>query len=195
MSEEISPSSVESQYHKASMAVDKKNYDYAIELLTHAINIKPDFTKARQLIRIAQIKNYDENPPNPVVKALNRISSYMQILTAAISESKGEDQKAISIYENALKKDPKNVTVLVKLGSTLKSEGLKEGAAVTLEISLKISANNVAALGLLGDIYSDIGNYKRAKSCYDKVLGSRPNDAHAERGLKNLDALTTIDKL
>ncbi len=195
MAEDMTTSSAEGQYHKASMAVEKKNYDYAIDILTHSVNIKPDFTKARQLLRIAQIKKYDENPPNIIVKTANGISSFLHISAAAISESKGENQKAISIYEKALRKDPKNVTALIRLGGSLKAEKLNGAAMVTLEVALKLSADNAAALGLLGDIYSDLGNYEKAKACYKKVLGLKPNDANAERGLKNLDALTTIDRL
>ena len=187
--------SVEKEYNKASMAVDKKNYAYAIELLSHVISIKPDFAGARQLLLIAGIRAFEAKPPNPVLKVFIWLSSFMRYLRAAVSETRGENQKAMSVYEAALAKDPKNVRLLVRLGALLNTEGMKEASAVTLEIALKISAKNAEALGILGDIYSGMGKYDRARACYKKVLGLKPHDASAERGLKNLDALTTIDTL
>ena len=187
--------SVENEFNKASMAVDKKNYAYAIELLSHVISIKPDFVRARQLLLIARIRAFEATPPNPVLKVFIGISSFIRSLRAAVRETKGEDQKAMSIYEAALAKDPKNVRLLTRLGALLKIEGMNEAAAVTLEIALKISAKNSEALGILGDIYSGMGKYDRARACYKKVLNLKPQDAAAERGLKNLDALTTIDTL
>lgn len=193
MSENISQSSAENQYHKASMAVEKKNYGYAIDLLTHAVNTKPDFEKARQLLRIAQVRNFDENPPNSLQNIINKVCSFMWGLTASLSEFRGET--SISIYEKILKKDPKNVAILVRLGNALKAEGLKESAVVTLEMALKISPKETVALISLGYIYSETGNYKRARFCFNKVLELKPYEPDAERGLKNLDALTTIDRL
>jgi len=46
----------------------------------------------------------------------------------------------------------------------------------------------------LGEMHSNLENYERARQCFKKVLEIKPHDHTAERGLKNLDALTTIDK-
>jgi len=194
MAENNLPLEIKEHYEKAKIAMDRKNYSYAIELLTHTINIKPDFDEARKLLRLAETKNFEENPPNALLRVMNKISSLFHMVTATIREIKGDRYSAISIYEKILLEDPKNVTVLVKLGNLLKIEGMKEASVVTLESALNISQNNAFAYGLLGEIYSDVGKYDKARSCFKKVLELRPNDASAERGLKNLDALTTIDK-
>ena len=49
MKENILSEELENQFEKASMAVNTKKYAYAVELLTHIINIRPDAAKARQL--------------------------------------------------------------------------------------------------------------------------------------------------
>ena len=69
-----------------------------------------------------------------------------------MNETKGDYNKAISIYENILRKDPKNVSILVKLGNLLKIEGLKKASAVTLESAVNISQKNPLAYELLGEI-------------------------------------------
>lgn len=194
MSEQTLPEAVKNEYEKASMAVNKKNYMYAVQLLTHIINIKPDFAKARQLLHFAEIKYFEENPPNIISQLLNSVSSFFQSFSAFICKNKGELHNAISIYERILRKDPKNVGILIKLGVGLKREGLKEASVVTLETAVSISGKNLPVYGLLGEIYSDIGQYDRARFCFKKVLEARPNDMNAERGLKNLDALTTIGR-
>ncbi len=194
MTEETLPQQVKDRYEKASMAVNKKNYDYAIELLIQVINIKPDFAKGRQLLSLAEIKNFEKTAPNIISRVITRILSSFTVLIAMVNETKGDYHAAMSVYENILRKDPKNVGVLIKLGSLLKTKGMKKAAAVTLESAVSISVKNIIAHELLGELYSDLGNYDRARFCFKKVLELRPHDANAERGLKNLDALTTIEE-
>jgi len=194
MSNNVLPEEVKSRYEKASMAMDKKNYNYAIELLTQVIDIKPDFGKGRQLLRLAEIKNFNENTPNIISRIISRGFSFFSVLMAIINEEKGSRNTAMSLYENILRKDPKNVMVLVRLGNLLKTEDMKKSSAATLESAVTISPKNSLAHELLGEIYSDLGNYDRARFCFKKVLELKPHDAGAERGLKNLDALTTINK-
>lgn len=194
MPESILPQEVKEHYDKASMAIDKKNYNYAIELLIHVISIKPNFAKGRQLLRLAEIRNFDENTPNIIIRIINRVLSSLAMLIAIVNETKGDHHAAITSYENILRRDPKNTAVLVRLGNLLKIEGMKEASAVTLESAVNISAKNPFAYEILGEVYSDLGNYDRARFSFKKVLELRPHDANAERGLHNLDALTTIDK-
>jgi tetratricopeptide (TPR) repeat protein len=194
MMENAVPEEIRVSYEKTLMAMDKKNYAYAIKLLTQIINIKPDFAKGRQLLRLAEIKNFEENPPYIIIRLMNRIFSWFAILIAMIYKTKGDHFKAMSIYEKMLYKDPKNTAIMVKLGDLLKIEGLKEASCVTLESVVNISVKNRIAYELLGEVYSDLGKYDQARFCFKKVLELKPNDANAERGLKNLDALTTIDK-
>lgn len=194
MAEDVLPGEVKERYNKASMAIDKKNYDYAIELLMQIINIRPDLAKGRQLLRLAEIKNFEENPPNVVIRFIKRIFSSFAVLIAMVYETKGDYSTAMALYENILRKDPKNTAAMVKLGNLLKTEGMKEASAVILKSAVNISAKNPLAYELLGEIYSDLGDYDHARYCFKKVLELKPRDADAERGLKNLDALTTIDK-
>ncbi len=194
MPEQAIPKEIKSQYDRAQIAVDGKNYTYAIELLTHAIGIKPDFAKARQLLRAAEVKLLEQNPPNALKSAINRITSFFRIFVAMLNELKGNYYDAISIYEDILRNDPKNSPVLLRLGILLKLEGMEESAMVTLESAVEESKKSAVAYGLLGELHSNMGNYKRARQCFKKVLEIKPVDNAAEHGLKNLDALTTIDK-
>lgn len=194
MPEQATPKEVKSQYEKAQIAIDRKNYTYAINLLTHAINITPDFAKARQLLRLAEIKVLEQNPPNALKSAINRIVSYFQIFIAMLNELKGNCHDAIAIYENVLRSNPKNGFALLKLGILLKLEGMEEAAIVTLESAVEEAKKSAVGYGLLGELHSNMGNYERARQCFKKVIEIKHVDHAAERGLKNLDALTTIDK-
>jgi len=194
MPEDPIPKEVKDHYEKAEIAVDRKNYNYAIDLLTHAINIKPDFAKARQLLRLAEIKVYEKKPPNILKLAINRTFSLFRMFIALLNETKRNYHDAIAIYEDILRNDPKNGAVLIKLGILLKLEGMEEAAAVTLESAVETVKKSAVAYELLGEVHSNLGNYGRARQCFKKVLEIRPTDHTAERGLKNLDALATIDK-
>ena len=43
-------------YLKASDALQRKNYDYAISLLLNVLTLEPDFVQARRYLRLAQVK-------------------------------------------------------------------------------------------------------------------------------------------
>ncbi|MDP3790102.1 MAG: tetratricopeptide repeat protein [Candidatus Omnitrophota bacterium] len=188
------PKEVKDHYEKSQIAVDRKNYTYAIQLLTHAINIKPDFARARQLLRLAEVKLLEEHPPGFLKRIINIFYSYFHIFIAMLNETKGNYHDAIAIYEDILRNDPKNGLVLLKLGILLKLEGMEEAAMITLESAVEQAKKSAAGYGLLGELHSNLGNYERARQCFKKVLKLKPADHAAERGLKNLDALTTIDK-
>lgn len=194
MPENRIPKDIKDQYEKASMAVDTKNYDYAIELLTHLIKIRPDFAQARQLLILAEIKGFEKNKPNILLRVIRRLFSFINVFIALISETQGNNYKAISLYESILRKDPKNTGAMVRLGNLLKIEGLTKASAVTLENVIIITQKSALAYELLGELYSDLGNYDRARFCFKSVIKLKVHDANAERGLKNLDALSTIDK-
>jgi len=194
MTDHSLPEEINKQYNKAVMAIDKKNYGYAIDILTHIVNIKPDFVDAWQILRMAQIKNFEKNPPNFTRLAIIKTISFISSITALIEETKGNLHGAMVIYEKILKKDPKNAGILAKLGRLLKIEGVNKVAAVMLENAVTISPKNAAAYELLGEVYSSLAIYDRARDCFKRVLGLKPHDANAERNLKNIDALTTIDR-
>lgn len=194
MNDQGIPKEVKDHYEKAQIAFDRKNYTYAIELLTHAINIKPDFASARRLLRTVEVKLLEENPPNFLKRMINFVYSYFHTFIAMLNETKGSYHDAIAIYEDILRNDPKNGRVLLKLGILLKLEGMEEASMVTLESAVEQAKKSAVGYGLLGELHSSLGNYERARQCFKKVLQIRPADHAAERGLKNLDALTTIDK-
>lgn len=191
---ETTPKEVKDHYEKAQIAVDRKNYIYAIKLLTHAINIKPDFAKARQLLRMAEVKLFEENPPGFLKRIINFVYFRFRTFAAMISETRRNYHDAIAIYEDILRNDPKNGLVLLKLGILLKLEGMEESAVITLESAVEQAKKSAVGYGLLGELHSNMGNYERARQCFKNVLQIKPADHAAERGLKNLDALTTIHK-
>ena len=194
MTENQLPEAVKDRYEKARMALDRKNYGYAVELLTQIISIKPDFDKARQLLRAAEIKNFEASPPNIVVGTINRVISFLHAFAGMASESKANYHKAMSIYENILRRDPKNVAVLLRLGRILRAHDMKESAAAALENAVTVATKDIYGYQLLGEIYCELGKYEQASSCFERILKLKPHNAKAERGLKNIAALHTIDK-
>ncbi len=194
MPEEKMPREVKNHYEKAQIAFDRRNYKYAIDLLSHAINIKPDFAKGRQLLRITEIRQIEENPPNALAVFIRKVFSLIPMFLAMLNEMKGNFHDAMAIYEEILRNDPKNPAALIKLGILLKLEGMEEAAVVTLESAAEVAKKRAIVYELLGEMHSNLGNYERARQCFKKVIELKPHDHTAERGLKNLDALTTIDK-
>ena len=51
MTEQI-PKQIKGYYDKAALAVDRNNYDYALDLLGHALALKPDLDESRYRMRL-----------------------------------------------------------------------------------------------------------------------------------------------
>lgn len=190
--EQQSTEKAKEYYDKGVLALDKQNYDYAVELFAHALSLKHDFPDARHMLRVAVKKKQEANPPSKLLIVFNQIKGFLPQLKAGIFESKNEPLKAIEQYEKILRDNPVNTQVLNKLAKVFLKENHKASAIKTFEEILDIDAKNLPALKNLGELYSHSDEYQKAKTCYERVLKIHPRDPEAEKGLKNLDALGTI---
>ena len=65
MEPQASGQQVKDYYSKGLFAFEKKNYDYAIELFSHALSLKRDLADARHYLHLAAQRKLQENPPSP----------------------------------------------------------------------------------------------------------------------------------
>lgn len=181
-------------YNKARISFDKKDYDYAKDLAKQVLAVHQDFAEARQLLHQIKQAKWNSAKPSPLIKLMAQAVTIPPLMLGALLEMRGEISTAIDVYEKALSGYPYCARALLRMGILLRKIGAAEAALVVFEEAYKIHPDDAVVLENLGELHSQAGDYDKARFCFKAVLKVKPHDANAERGLKNIDALGTIER-
>lgn len=88
-----------------------------------------------------------------------------------ICHSLGRSRKAIEYYKQALSLNPSDLTVLYNLAVCLYDKGIWEESRAILEKLVTIDRYNTEGWILLGNVYEQLANNKKAVDCFNKSLG------------------------
>lgn len=190
--EEISQG-VKDCYEKGILAFHKENYDYAIELFAQVLGFKWDYTDAWHMLWLSLRKSRERNPPSSLKKLSHNIRGWFPTLKGNLAVSKGKHKEAIKEYQKVIFYTPENTSILTKIANILLKQNLLDNATKIFEEIIQIDADNLFALKNLGRLYLNGKDYLKARAFYEKALKAFPQDSEAERELKNLDALGTIE--
>ena len=123
---EINPDYKEAAYNKASALYDQKKYNEGIALLTPLIDTNPEYYEAMQLLGHCYytLNKYDEAMPwyENVYQNGGVRSRILCHIMAFIYDSKGEYDKAIGLYQEALSYDSTIVDIYQRLGELIPGE-------------------------------------------------------------------------
>jgi len=90
---------------------------------------------------------------------------------------------AIYFYDQALKKDPNNVDILIDKGSALAKMRFYDAAIMHYDSALSIQPNNYLALNNKANALVNLGNYEYAMNLYNAAIAFAPDSSVM---LKNL---------
>lgn len=187
------PKEVKDYYEKGIAAIKRENYDYAVELFSAALALKQDFAEARYFLWFAIWEKQKKLPdPLKIKTALAKIIASFPTLKGLFLKKSGRAWEAIYQLEKAMKIDPSNTNTLNAIAECLLSEGQTLNAIKILEAIPLIDNKNYKTLEKLGQLYKSIENYDKARAYYQATLRVNPNDAEADRAIKDLDALKTL---
>ncbi|NIQ38685.1 MAG: tetratricopeptide repeat protein [Proteobacteria bacterium] len=136
-------------------------------------------------------------------KAKRKENLQLEIAKGLNSLSKGEVEKGKSTLTNALKADPKNFDIYMKLSDIHASQGELEEAIDVLEKALVIDSGNVEILLKKARIYDQMNKFPTAVDLFEKTLITDPHNQAALTGLRDLhlklqnwkDALKVQEKI
>jgi tetratricopeptide (TPR) repeat protein len=172
-------------YDKALAALDRNNLDYAIEMFMQCLTVEPNFTKARQYLRAAQMKRTESASG---LKRMMVAAKTAPLLTRAKVAVGKNPLEAMSLAEQILSEDPKNGQALLILADAAEAAGFPETAVQTLEHYTKLNPRDTRALHKLARLYGAIERWEMARDTYERLLQLNPNDFEAQKGLKDATA-------
>jgi tetratricopeptide (TPR) repeat protein len=172
-------------YNKALAALERNNLDYAIEMFQQCLAIEPNFTKARQYLRAAQMKKTES--VGGFKRALTAAKT-SPLLTKAKMVLGKNPAEAMIIAEQILTEDPKHGQALTILAEAAEAAGHHETVVQTLEHYTKLNPRDNKALHRLARAYLTVGRNDAAQEKYSLLLQMNPNDFAAQKGLKDATA-------
>jgi FKBP-type peptidyl-prolyl cis-trans isomerase 2 len=100
-------------------------------------------------------------------------------------QDKEQLDEAISLYQKAIKLNPKHSGAFYNLGVAFQKLGQLDKAIVHYEIAIGLTQNLIEAHHNLGLAYKDIGQFDEAIICFQRVLQLQPDHANAYYNLGN----------
>jgi len=176
-------------FNKGFTALERGNFDYAINLLTASLQQEPKLASARRYLRIAQIQKAKQAKASSFSQVFSKIRNLPRYGSATAMLRAGKAEQALGMAEDLLKDEPLNlgyVKLFVKAATALE---MPEAASQTLEIAREYYPDDVDLLAELGDLYRALGKTKEARDTYERVSTLRPNDPDILKKLKDAMAV------
>ena len=181
-------------YQKGISALEKKNYDYAIEMLLQVVLEEPLFADARRELHRAEREKFQEHPHSLFSLIFTRLNNFIPFLLALYHDSRKHNEKAIAFYEDLLKSEPQNKLLLRKIAHLALKNQWVDVAIIAFESLAEIHSDNAALAKQLGDLYRDKQDVEKASYYFKKSLEIKPHDQQVSKALKDLEALRTIQR-
>jgi tetratricopeptide (TPR) repeat protein len=184
-------------YEKATDAVERENFDYAIELLYQMIAQDPKNVKARQTLWLAERRKCAQASPSRMTVFSKGTGPWLASAAHALI---GKPLKVIEDCERYLKVNPMSATIRNKLAQAAYAAGDIETAIAAYESARDVDAKNINALRQLGRLYKerfDATHTRRdmelAMNRFEELLKIRGTDHEAKSTAQWMAAQRAIE--
>ena len=167
---------------KARLAIERRNYAYAIDLYLQALELNPGDAEARRALRAVEHRNVKEN-------GTSRFSAVLKGLGSLIKMRLTRDpEKIIDACESYLRNDPGDLKVLMRLGRALTVKGDLGSGAFTFEDVHRLDPTFVPGLRMLQAVYKQQNRIQEALQVNNEILRAVPSDREASQAVRDLSA-------
>jgi tetratricopeptide (TPR) repeat protein len=180
----------EAYYVRATDALAKSNFDYAIQMYLDACKIVPDHLPYRQALRLTQRRKYG-NEPEKVGKLVGMRIQPIR-LRIKTEKAQGHWAKVLELCEEAFGHNPWDIATARDSAEAATHLGFHELAAWTLETVFPQAQTDVEFLRQLAYAYEELHQWSKAILCWERVAKQVPADDVARRKLKDLAANAVI---
>ena len=177
-------------YNRGFAALERANYDYAIDMLSSCLEIEPGWLQARKYLRAAEIQKRKDKKPNPVLVNAKSIP----LIAKVRAMQKNKIEKALVVAEKLLQLDPLNTQFVILFADTANMAGFSEAALHSLEVVQEHSPDDIKLLKKLSDLYLETNDAPAARDCLARLHELKPTDAGITKAYKNAMALTSMSQ-
>jgi tetratricopeptide (TPR) repeat protein len=174
------------QLEKADEAMRRRNYDFAVELYQHLLEIQPDLGEARGGLRQALRKRQESKGAGS--KFLRAIGGAAPLAMAKTLRKAGKNDAAAKQLETYLATNPLDEEGNLLLGMALEDAGHVSSARAVYEFLAEIAPKNPEGLKRAGAMTYRLGDHDKALHYYERALAADPRDQEALKARKDLSA-------
>ena len=178
-------------WRRGNEAVQKENWDYAIQMYFTAVKLRPDNLTYRQSLRFAEYKKYNGNGTGASMASMRSMGSKGKVKKCRMSKDwPGVDVAA----EEGLQVNPWDLGFNTDVGDAAKTLGFAEVAIFAYEEVLKKDPGNKDVNKSLALVLEERGEYKRAADCWRRILKQEPTNGEARSKITGLDTKGVMDR-
>lgn len=186
------PQNVRNTHNKALAALERDNFDFAIELFYKCVEMAPAYTAARRNLRLTEIARFKRSKNAKMPHKLFTIMGVGKVLKTEGLLAAGKPYEALLEAEKLMMIDPLNIDFGKVYSKAAVAAELSDAAIMTFEIMRENSPASIDIVEALGKLYHSVKRYKEARECLEKVLIIRPNN-ELNQLLKDTEALATLN--
>ena len=187
------PQKTKDLFNRGFVAMERGNLDYAIDMFTACLELEPNLHKAREYLRLAEIKKFREKGGGQLAHLLSTLTGLSSMIKAQ-SMMKTKPMQAIEAVEKLLRDDPLNMRHIRLLDQAAELAGEPEIAIQTLAIARKHYPRDTAILERLGRLYMKTDQPRLGRECFEALCELKPNDSGAMKLLKDAMAIDSMSK-
>ncbi len=180
-------------YNKGFSAFERGNLDQAIDMLQRCVEEEPGFLQARKFLRAAEIGRFKQTKHGMIARKMMAAKAMPALGAAQVLLNSGKIDKALIAFDKLLQDDPLNPKYALPFAKAASAADIPEAGVQTLEIIREHHPDDADLFESLGRLYTEIGQVKEARVCFERLVALRPKDADAVKLLKDASARESID--
>ncbi|QDU64176.1 Tetratricopeptide repeat protein [Planctomycetes bacterium Pan216] len=178
-------------FNAGSGALQKKNYDFAVDCFFKCAKRCPDNVMFRQALRGAEYKKYNNNGKGAMMAGLKMKPAQMKLKAAKTRKRWAEAAEAA---EEALKINPWDTGVLSELATCLQEMEHYPAAVWVMQSATSADPKNADLFKLLADMYEANNQFDEAINALEMVRRLNPENREAGGRMRQLAARATLTK-
>lgn len=179
-------------FTKGNDALQRDNFDYAIDLFNQVLAREPGLHECRKALRLAQARKAGTG--GGLFKKVWSSASASPLLAKGEIVLRTNPAEALQVAEQILNGDPNNSgahRLIVKAATTLE---MPHTAVMSLEILLRNSPRDKEVALQLANALAEIGDPRRGEQILAEIRRIYPTDNDLAQALKDLSARKTLDE-
>ncbi|MDD4102510.1 MAG: tetratricopeptide repeat protein [Kiritimatiellae bacterium] len=179
-------------YNKGQAAFERGNLDIAIDLLMQCVTKAPGFSRARKVLRAAQIAKFRKDKKSGLSAHIQEAGAiFMRMKIAGLLKA-NKAESALLECERLLAINPLNSQNVELAVQSADAAGHPEAALFTVEAAYESNPDDMSLLRRVADYYMKVGDYAKARDAYLKLNAFLPSDQTIFKQLKDAEARVTM---
>jgi tetratricopeptide (TPR) repeat protein len=177
-------------WEKGYDCVEKKNYDYAIELLCMALEQDPSFFECRMALRAAQMKKHEN--AGRLAKMAAVATTAHHLAQAKLAASKKNNYGALVHAEKILCADPENSSGHRVIVNASKALDYPQTLISSLQLLKRVNPKDNKLTEELAGALEMLGDWDQAEEVMAQLSRLNPDDAYLQQAYRDTAAKATI---